>query len=155
MKYEKKVDIIIIIAFIVYTCILFFTGYGVCNRFGKGKSGEDIGSESVVTDIRSLQSELIRTKLENEQLTAERDRLVNELDISNGKLESIANELRRCGEDITNQSVEYSERIKAANGNALEYNRIFTERVFSLCDRMEESINRVAEECGVNFSEVK
>ena len=121
-------------------------GYGIATGTTDGKASEN---------IRNLKSEISTLKSEKEQLTDERDKLISELTISNGKLESIATELKRCSEDYAQQSAEYSKRIEGANLNVLEYNRIYTEGVLRLCDTMERTINVIATTCGYDDTETE
>lgn len=148
-EHNIKTTIISICSIIIATIAIFFAGFIAGIKYAE----RDVGS--VTTDIQTLRDEITTLRDTNIELTAERERLINELAVSNGKLKSIADELRKCSEDVVSQSNEYSERIKNANGNVLEYNRIFTERILGLCDRMEESINRIAEECGVDYTKVE
>ena len=139
-----------IISILICICALFGSGicigYRIATRTTDGKASEN---------IRNLKSEISTLKYEKEQLTDERDKLISELTISNGKLESIATELKRCSEDYAQQSAEYSKRIEGANLNVLEYNRIYTEGVLRLCDTMERTINVIATTCGYDDTETE
>ena len=139
-----------IVSIIICICALLgsgiWIGYRISTRTTGGKASEN---------IRNLKSEISTLKSEKERLTDERDKLISELTISNGKLESIATELKRCSEDYAQQSAEYSKRIEGANLNVLEYNRIYTEGVLRLCDTMERTINIIAATCGYNNTEIE
>ena len=145
----KKI-IIRFISILICSCTLFgsgiWIGYGMATGTTDGKASENIGN---------LKSEISTLKSEKERLTDERDKLISELSISNGKLESIATELKRCSEDYAQQSAEYSKRIEGANLNVLEYNRIYTEGILRLCDTMERTINVIATTCGYNDTETE
>ena len=139
-----------IVSILICICALLgsgiWIGYGIATRTTDGKASEN---------IRNLKSEISTLKSEKEQLTDERDKLISELTISNGKLESIATELKRCSEDYAQQSAEYSKRIEGANLSVLEYNRIYTEGVLRLCDTMERTINVIATTCGYDNTETE
>jgi hypothetical protein len=134
---------------IIATCILFGTGY--CFGFRRGTNLGSSDGFSATESVGSLKSEIARLKSENERLTTERDQLISDFATSNDKLESIRTELQRYSKDIANQSIEYSGRIEKANGDILEFNRIYTERVFKLCDTMEGTINTIAAACGYDL----
>ena len=145
----KKIIIRIVIIFCC-TCALLGAGIGIGYRIAT-KSTDGRASET----IRSLKSDISILKSEKERLTGERDKLISDLAISNGKLDSIATELKRCSEDYTQQSAEYSKRIEGANLSVLEYNRIYTEGVLGLCDTMERTINAIAATCGYDNTETE
>ena len=138
---KKTISRIVII--FICACTLFVTGIGIGYRIST-KSTDGRASET----IRNLKSEISTLKSEKEKLTDERKKLISELTISNGKLESIATELKRCNEDYVQQSADYSKRIEGSNLSVLEYNRIYIERIFRLCDTMERTINVIATTCG-------
>lgn len=142
---EKSIKKIIIRIAIIFgcTCALLGAGIGIGYRIAT-KSTDGRASET----IRNLKSDISTLKSEKERLTDERDRLISDLAISNGKLDSIATELKRCSEDYAQQSAEYSKRIEGANLSVLEYNRIYVEGVLGLCDTMERTINTIAATCG-------
>ena len=142
---EKSIKKIIIISVIIIicSCTLLGTGIGIGYRIAtKSTDGR------ITETIGNLKSDISTLKSEKEQLTNERDRLISELSISNGKLESIATELKRCGEDYAQQSVDYSKRIEGSNLSVLEYNRIYVKGVLELCETMERTINTIAKTCG-------
>ena len=145
----KKI-IIRFISILICSCTLFgsgiWIGYGMATGTTDGKASEN---------IRNLKSEISTLKSEKERLTDERDKLISELSTSNGKLESIATELKRCSEDYAQQTAEYSKRIEGANLNVLEYNRIYVEGVLGLCDTMERTINIIAATCEYDNTETE
>lgn len=145
----KKIIIRIVIIFCC-TCALLGAGIGIGYRIAT-KSTDGRASET----IKSLKSDISTLKSEKERLTSERDKLISDLTISNGKLDSIATEIKRCSEDYAQQSAEYSKRIEGANLDVLEYNRIYTEGVLGLCDTMERTINVIATTCGYNNTETE
>ncbi len=148
-KTIKKIIICIIVGFIC-ACTLLGTGIGIGYRIAT-KSSDGRASET----IGDLKSDISTLKSEKERLTDERDKLISELAVSNGKLESIATELKRCSEDYAQQSAEYSKRIEGANLDVLEYNRIYVEGVLGICDTMERTINTIAATCGYDNTEIK
>ena len=149
---EQTIKKIIIRIISILICICALLGSGIC--IGYEISTRTTGGR-VSENIRNLESEISTLKSEKERLTDERDKLISELSISNGKLESIATELKRCSEDYAQQSAEYSKRIEGANLNVLEYNRIYTEGVLRLCDTMERTINVIAATCGYDNTEIE
>ena len=149
---EQNVKKIIIHIVIIFSCVcaLLCTGIGIGYNIANKPTDERVSEI-----IRNLESDISTLKSEKERLTDERDRLISELTISNGKLESIANELKRCSEDYAKQSIEYSKRIEGANLSVLEYNRIYVEGVLGFCDTMERTINTIAETCGYDNTKIK
>ena len=148
----KKIFNYIIIG-IITTCILFGAGY--CFGF---RRGTDLGSSdglSATESVGSLKTEIADLKSENERLTTERDQLISDFTTSNNKLDSIRTELQRYSKDILSQSIEYGERIEKADGDILEFNRVYTERVFKLCDTMEGTINTIAAACGYDLTKTE
>lgn len=110
---------------------------------------------SSITEFDELRSDIVAIRSENERLTNERDRLISDLSESNGKLESITTELQQFGETVANQAIEYSKRIERVNDDIFEYNRIYTERIFELCDTMEGTIRIIAKACGFDNLEIE
>lgn len=143
LTFKQKIIFIGIVVLLGFA--LFGAGYGIGVGNTRSKNRE-------LTELRYNISEL---KSENERLTDERDRLISDLSTSNNKLESITNELRRCNTEFSEQSAEYSKRIEDANGNVLEYNRIYTERIFKLCETMERAIRAIATACGYIYTETR
>ena len=140
----KKIIIRVVNIFIC-VCTLFGTGIGIGYRIAT-KSTDGRVSET----IENLKSDISTLKFEKERLTNERNKLIFELKISNGKLESITTELKQCSEDYAKQSAEYSKQIEGTNLSVLEYNRIYIEGILRLCDTMERTIDTIAETCGYN-----
>lgn len=138
---------------IIVTCILFGAGY--CFGFRRGTNLGSSDGLSATESVGSLKSEIAGLKSENERLTTERDQLISDFTASNNKLESIGTELQRYSKDVLSQSIEYSERIEKADGDILEFNRVYTERVFKLCDTMEGTINTIAAVCGYDLTKTE
>ena len=149
---EKNIKTIVIhiVITIICSCTLLGTGFGFGYRIAtnttNGRASETI--ENLKSDISALKSE-------KEQLTDERDKLISDLAISNGKLESITTELKRCSEEYAQQSADYSKRIEGANLSVFEYNRIYVKRVLGLCNTMERTINAIAATCGYDNTETE
>lgn len=136
---------------VVFMCVittLFIADY-FRNKSTTGSAG------STITEFDELRSDIDTIRSENERLTNERARLISELSDSNGKLESITTELQQFGETVANQAIEYSKRIERVNDDIYEYNRIYTERIFELCDTMEGTIRIIAEACGFDNLEIE
>ena len=140
---KKNINRIIII--FICVCALLGAGIGIGYRIATEPTDGRV-SET----IKNLKSDISTLKFEKEQLTNERNKLISELKISNGKLESIATELKQCSEDYAKQSAEYSKQIEGTNLSVLEYNRIYIEGILGLCDTMERTINTITETCGYN-----
>ena len=149
---EESIKQIIIRIVIIFccTCALLGAGIGIGYRIAT-KSTDGGASET----IKSLKSDISTLKSEKERLTDERNKLISDLAISNGKLDSIATELKRCGKDYAQQSAEYRKRIEGANLSVLEYNRIYVEGVLGLCNTMERTINTIATTCGYDNTKTK
>ena len=143
-----KEKIIYFSIFIVALITLFFSGvlYGYRRATRKGE-----GTNSVT----ELVSDISRLKSENERLTAERDGLIEDLSVSNGKLETIVNELQEYNNEFAEQTDEYNRRTEKYNGDILEYNRIYSEQVFRLCEIMERTILTIARACEVDNGEIE
>ena len=150
LQIKKTFNIITIC--IIVTFGLLFAGYVFGYRSATKTIGDGSGATSIVG---SLKSEISELKLENERLTSERDTLISDLSASNGKLESIAGDLKKYNEDYAQQSAEYSRRIEGANLDIREYNRIYVERVLGICDTMEGTIRSIAETCGIDNGKVE
>ena len=142
--FKQKIIILSIGLAIIFA--VFGAGYGFGNRNG---------SKSSNNSITELRYDLSKLESENKRLTDERDKLISDLSTSNNKLESIRNELGRCNIEFAEQSAENSKRIEEANGNVLEYNRIYTEGIFKLCETMERAIRAIATACGYNYIETQ
>ena len=147
LTFKQKIIFISIVVGVILA--VFLTGVGV----GYKSATKSSATES--SAITKLKSDVSKLESDNERLTIERDQLISDLSASNKKLESIAGELKQCNSEFTEQSIEYSERIKNANGNAVEYNRIYTERVIKLCGSMERAIRAIADACGYYYEETE
>lgn len=145
-----KNNIIYTVIIFICCCVLFSAGIGIGYRI----TTEPTDGQYSET-VRNLKSDVSTLKYENKQLTDERDKLISELNISNGKLESIATELKRCSEDYAQQSADYSKRIEGANLDVLEYNRIYVKGILELCETMERTINAIATTCGNDNAKIE